>query len=60
MAGEAKAIGTPGKPKAEDPYEPDEGALEKVGMDSEALNSVFKEIEPTVRTQVNDTFAAIF
>ncbi len=38
----------------------DEQTLEKIGIDNEGAAALFKELESTVRTQVNDTFAAIF
>ena len=41
-------------------YTLDERVLEAIGMDSDQLNAIFKELEPTLRSQVNDTFSAIF
>ena len=38
----------------------DARVLEAIGMDSDQLNAIFKELEPMLRTQVNDTFSAIF
>jgi len=39
---------------------PSPRTLEQLELDEEAIGEVFKELEGTVRTQVNDTFAAIF
>ena len=38
----------------------DPQTLELLGMDAEATAALFKELEPTVRSQVTDTFSAIF
>ena len=37
-----------------------EPVLEKLEMDQDTLTEMFQELESTVRTQVTDTFAAIF
>ena len=44
------------------PTEPtiDPKTLELLGMENEAAAALFKELEPTVRSQVTDTFSAIF
>ena len=38
----------------------DSKVLEAIGMDSDQLNAIFKELEPMLWTQINDTFSAIF
>ena len=37
-----------------------EATLEIIGMDEETLLGTIKELEPTIRSQVTDTFSAIF
>jgi hypothetical protein len=38
----------------------DEKTLERVSLDSDGVAAIFKELESTVRSQVTDTFSAIF
>ena len=38
----------------------DESLLESIGLTVEALDELKAELDSTIRTQVNDTFSAIF
>ena len=39
---------------------PDEKTLERIGIDAEQLAEILKEMESTLRSQVTETFGAIF
>ena len=58
----SRACGYPfaDKAPAHEEVAPDMAALEKLGADQAAVASIFKELDGTVKSQVRETFAAIF